>query len=67
MACRSRLQRAQPQRSSPVDGPRASGLTVTTIQNGNFTPGTDPQDAKRQFSLIATMRVWSVQGTATRH
>jgi hypothetical protein len=37
-----------------VDAPRATGLTVTTVQNGNFTPGSDPQDAKRQFSLIAT-------------
>ena len=36
------------------DAPRATGLTVTTLQNGNFTPGADPQDAKRQFSLIAT-------------
>lgn len=35
------------------DGPRAQALTVTSTPNGDFTPGSDPGDGKRQFSLIS--------------
>ena len=35
------------------DGPRAQALTVTSTPNGDFIPGNDPGDGKRQFSLIS--------------
>lgn len=39
--------------SNSGDGPRATGLTVTVQSTANFTPGSDPGDAKRIFSLIS--------------
>lgn len=39
--------------SNTGDTPRASGLCVTVQPSANFTPGSDPGDGKRMFSLIA--------------
>jgi hypothetical protein len=39
--------------SNTSEEPRATGLTVTVQPSANFSPGSDPGDAKRMFSLIA--------------